>query len=142
MDIQVRRFKKEVFMPATLTIVFFVFGAVLILIALLGGSFKIFNVVIASATASYAVRFIAFVLGAIFLALAGYMGLTDVLAASTPVPPTIVSGTSLPSFEMASSTPQPSQQILFRFQATRPFLPSPIQLILSSPIGRMLAMAI
>lgn len=120
-------------MPTTLTIGFFVFGAVLVLIALLGGKFKIFIVVIASTTASVAVRFIAFVLGAVFLALAWYMDLTNVRAASAPVPPMVVAGTSLPSLEMASSTPQPAQTdpISIPSNTPVPSQPDPIDFILN-----------
>jgi len=75
-------------MPATLAIGFFVFGAVLVLIALVGGRFQIFSVIVSSATASFTVRLLAFFLGAIFLSLATYMGLSEVYAVSADAPPT------------------------------------------------------
>lgn len=119
-------------MPATLAIGFFVFGAVLVLIALIGGRFQIFSVIVSSATASFPVRFIAFILGAIFLSLATYMGLSEVFAKSIDVSttnaPIVIS--EPPS---TLSEPQPTQTNppLISTDTPPPQKPSPIDFIIS-----------
>lgn len=55
-------------MPATIPVGAFIFGAILILIAIVGGGFEIFDVKI-SGTVGKTGRFIAGLLGAIFIVL-------------------------------------------------------------------------
>jgi len=55
-------------MPATLTLAIFVFGAVLLLIGLIGGAFKLFGTEV-SGTIGPRARIAAFVLGAVFIGL-------------------------------------------------------------------------
>lgn len=57
-------------MPENLKIGAFVFGAVLVLIAILGGNFKLFGAEVASSVSSPLLRFVAFALGAIFFIVA------------------------------------------------------------------------
>lgn len=104
-------------MPENLIISLFVFGAVLILISLLGGRFKIFSVAVSSNISSPFIRIIAFVLGmsAMLLALVPNMisnALTNPTALSAPLaietlrpdPPATV--TDPPSI-IVSDTPVP-----------------------------------
>jgi hypothetical protein len=77
-------------MPENLVIGLFVFGAVLILIALVGGKFKIFSVAVSSNISSPFIRIIAFVLGmtAMLLALVPNMisnALTNPTTQLTPL---------------------------------------------------------
>ena len=120
-------------MPATLTIGFFVFGAVLVLIALVGGRFQIFSVIVSSATASFAVRLLAFFLGAIFLSLATYMGLSEVFAVSADVPPTADAPVVGSESQSAPFVPQPTQTALLPIPANTPMpqKPSPTEFVLS-----------
>ena len=57
-------------MPDNLRIGVFAFGAVLIRVALLGGNFKLFGAEVASTVSNPILRFIAFALGAMLVALA------------------------------------------------------------------------
>jgi len=102
-------------MPTTLTIGFFVFGAVLVLIALIGGKFQIFSVVVSSGTTSVVVRFIAFILGAIFLFLATFLGLNEIFTKSADAYP----ATSDPVVVFEPSPIPPAQQ-------PTQFIPPPI----------------
>ncbi|MGL5081229.1 MAG: hypothetical protein ACRC8A_07045 [Microcoleaceae cyanobacterium] len=57
-------------MPENLKIGAFVFGAILVLIALLGGNFKVFGAEVAATISNRFLRFVAFALGATFLVVA------------------------------------------------------------------------
>jgi hypothetical protein len=57
-------------MPENLKIGAFVFGAILVLIAILGGNFRLFGADVASTVSNPLLRFMAFALGAIFLVVA------------------------------------------------------------------------
>jgi hypothetical protein len=57
-------------MPDNLRICVFAFGAVLILVALLGGNFKLFGAEVASTVSNPILRFLALALGALLIALA------------------------------------------------------------------------
>jgi len=75
-------------MPANLEIGFFVFGAVLILIGLVGGHFKIFISNIPGVSNPF-LRLVAFILGIAFVMLAIYPGMIAGAAAeptNTPLP--------------------------------------------------------
>lgn len=56
-------------MPATLVIGFFTLGAILLLIGILGGNFKIFGAEVASSVSNPFIRFLSFVFGIIFIGL-------------------------------------------------------------------------
>ena len=90
-------------MPDNLRIGVFAFGAVLILVALLGGNFKLFGAEVASTVSNHILRFIAFALGAMLVALAiqGY----HFNEASAPPPLSSTSNESK-SPEKSSSSPQ------------------------------------
>ncbi len=101
-------------MPENLVIGLFVFGAVLILISLLGGRFKIFSVAVSSNISSPFIRIIAFVLGmsALLLALVPNMissALTNPTAQPTPLATaTLLQPTLIYSSPaIASDTPLP-----------------------------------
>lgn len=54
-------------MPENLTMGFFAFGAVLILISLLGGGFNIFSFGVSTTISSPVIRFTAFILGFVLI---------------------------------------------------------------------------
>ena len=96
-------------MPATLTIGFFVFGAILLLIGLVGGKFNIF-VSYMPGVSNPILRIIAFVLGVVFLALAIYPDMVSIVLAqsgNTPQPAESGIVTSVP--QLTSPAPQPTQ---------------------------------
>ena len=68
-------------MPQTIVIGTFVLGAILVLIAILGGNFKLFGAEVATNISNPFLRFTAFILGIIFLAI----GITGTLP-PTPTP--------------------------------------------------------
>lgn len=70
-------------MPPTVTIGLLVLGGVLILVAILGGNFKIFGVELANSISNPYLRFVAFVFGA---ALVVIVILSDGILTSTPAP--------------------------------------------------------
>jgi len=85
-------------MPENLVIGLFVFGAVLILISLVGGRFKIFSVAVSSNISSPFIRIIAFILGilAMLLALVPNM-ISNALANPTENPQPFVTETLQPA---------------------------------------------
>jgi hypothetical protein len=96
-------------MPANLEIGFFVFGAVLILIGLVGGHFKIFISNIPGVSNPF-LRLVAFILGIAFVTLAIYPGRIAGAAAeptntALPVEPTNLQ----PSPQPVPPSPQPTQ---------------------------------
>jgi hypothetical protein len=54
-------------MPQTITIGVFILGAILVLIGILGGNFKLFGAEVATTISNPLLRFVAFILGIIFL---------------------------------------------------------------------------
>lgn len=95
-------------MPENLGIGFFVLGAVLILIALVGGRFKIFIAEISPAVTSPYVRIIAFALGVMFILLSlNPAMISDALAESTntPSPVATASAPLIPQYTQTSVTP-------------------------------------
>src|SRR5882672_4863175 len=119
-------------MPENLTIGLFAFGAVLILISLLGGGFKVFTFVVSSTVSNPFIRIVAFMLGtgAMLLAL-----IPDVIShAETGLPYTAVSGQSFSLQVSPSATlnfPEPTQTPLLLTAMTLPAAivdtPTPIQ---------------
>lgn len=90
-------------MPESVGIGLFVLGAVLMLIALVGGKFKIFVAEISPAVTSPFVRLIAFALGMIFIFLSlNPAMISAALAATTNTPPPFAT-------EGPQSIPQPTQ---------------------------------
>lgn len=93
-------------MPENLKIGAFVFGAILVLIALVGGNFKLFGAEVAATISSRFLRFIAFVLGTTFLVVAMHSpnsGNVSVI----PTAPSLQPTQSLSSLPTPQST-QPS----------------------------------
>lgn len=92
-------------MPETLRIGVFVFGAVLILVFLIGGNFKIFGAEVASTVSNPILRFFALAFGTIFIVIAiygNYLEEKDVSQSSSlPTPTPTPSSTSV-------STPTPT----------------------------------
>ena len=86
-------------MPENIKIGAFVFGAILVLIAILGGNFKLFGAEVAATISNRFLRFVAFALGAIFLVIATYPSNSG----ESP----IIKGTSSPQ-PTRSSQPSPS----------------------------------
>lgn len=120
-------------MPANLEIGFFVFGAVLILIGLVGGHFKIFISNIPGVANPF-LRLVAFILGIAFVLLAVYPGIVFVALAeseNTPLPTVPIS--SQPSPEPVLPSPQPSQASLqpTSTDAPVPTVPSPTVFVIS-----------
>jgi len=97
-------------MPENLIISLFVFGAVLILISILGGGFKIFSIAVSSNISSPFIRIIAFVLGmsAMLLALVPNM-ISNALTNPTELPAFLATETSQPDLPptIVSDTPVP-----------------------------------
>jgi len=113
-------------MPANLEIGFFVFGAVLILIGLVGGHFKIFISNIPGVANPF-LRLVAFILGITFVLLAIYPGIVFVALAeseNTPLPTGPIN--SPPSPEPVLPSPQPTLT-----DAAVPTMPSPIEFVIS-----------
>ncbi len=102
-------------MPENLKIGAFVFGAILVLIALLGGNFKLFGAEVAATISNRFLRFVAFALGATFL----------VIAMHSPNPGNV-------SVVPTPTSPQPTQSPFSSppLQTTQPSLspinPSPV----------------
>jgi hypothetical protein len=104
-------------MPENLKIGAFVFGAILVLIALLGGNFKIFGAEVAATISNRLLRFVAFALGTTFLVVAMHSpnsGSVSVVP-TPPSPQTTQSSSSSPSrqppqssFSSAQPSPSPS----------------------------------
>lgn len=91
-------------MPDNLKIGAFVFGAILVLIALLGGNFKLFGAEVAATISNRFLRFVAFALGITFLVVAVHSpNLGNV--PFVPIPPS-PEPTQSPS---SSLSPKPSQ---------------------------------
>lgn len=96
-------------MPENLKIGAFVFGAILVLIALLGGNFKLFGAEIAATISNRFLRFIAFSLGTIFLVVAVHSPNSGNISV-VPTPPLQVtqSPSSSPSPQLLQSSPSPT----------------------------------
>ena len=60
-------------MPTSLDIAFFVFGAILLFLALLGGRFKLFGAEVSAKTTNKPVRIVAFLLGIILISIPTYV---------------------------------------------------------------------
>ena len=106
-------------MPENLTIGFFTFGAILILISLLGGGFNIFSFVVSTIISSPRIRITAFILGttSIMLALnpAGLSFLPEVTNTPSLVvteSPQVIIQPSQTSVQPTLSIPEPSETSL------------------------------
>lgn len=120
-------------MPATLTIGFFVFGAVLLLIGLVGGKFNIF-VSYMPGVSNPVLRIISFVLGVVFLVLAIDPDMVSiVLAQSGKTPLPNEAGIVTPVPQPASPAPQPTQTNLppSATNTLLPPMPDPTEFVVS-----------
>jgi len=115
-------------MPENLVIGLFVFGAVLILISLLGGGFKIFTIVVSSSISNPIIRVLAFILGitSMFLAL-----IPDMMPVPLPESPNTPSPGEVVYFPPG---PQPTQTSLpptVIYNTPTPQIPSPTDFAIS-----------
>jgi hypothetical protein len=102
-------------MPENLKIGTFVFGAILVLIAILGGNFKLFGAEVAATISNRFLRFVAFALGTTFLVVALHSpnprsGISVVSTPPSPQP--IQSSSSSPSPQLTQSSPSPANNPL------------------------------
>jgi hypothetical protein len=96
-------------MPENLKIGAFVFGAVLVLIALLGGNFKLFGAEVAATTSNRFLRLVAFALGATFLVVAIHSPTSEISVVPTPSSPQPTqSSSSSPSLQATQPSPTPT----------------------------------
>lgn len=122
-------------MPANLGIGFFVLGAVLILIALVGGKFKIFIAEVSPSVTSPFIRVIAFALGVMFILLSLNPSMISAALAEFANTPSPVAA------ESPQSTPQPTQTLVpptqtslpptVIYDAPTPSVPSPTEFVIS-----------
>ena len=89
-------------MPNSIEIAFFVFGAILLLIALLGGNFKLFGADIASTVANNYIRFLSFFLGCFFIGLVLFP-INKVDSRPRPIPPVSTTQTSTNTIDLSGS---------------------------------------
>lgn len=127
-------------MPENLTMGFFAFGAVLILISLLGGGFNIFSFAVSTTISSPLIRITSFILGttSILLALNPDISPFPSDATNTPTPVVIESPQNIPPPTQTSV--QPTQPIPLSTQALpptviyetpTPSVPSPVEFVVS-----------
>jgi predicted phage tail protein len=98
-------------MQENLQIAAFVFGAILVLIALLGGNFKLFGAEVAATVSNRLLRFVAFALGAalLFITISQSLTPTPTPTSSFPTPtPTPTSSFPTPTPTPTSSFPTPT----------------------------------
>lgn len=103
-------------MPATLPIAMLVIGAVLLLIALLGGNFKIFGVEIADKLESKPLRFLAGLLAAVLITLA--VSSPGVNPNDPPPSPGASSSPPIPSKQSSDNSQTPNQKAPSNSQTT------------------------
>jgi hypothetical protein len=96
-------------MPENIRIGAFVLGGIFLLIAILGGNFKIFGAEVASTVSNRSLRFVAFILGTILL-----------IVTMFPSPPGSISGSKPSEILTPQPSPSPSQK------APLPSPPSPL----------------
>lgn len=128
-------------MSENLSIGFFAFGAVLILISILGGGFNIFNISISTTITSPLIRLTAFILGAgsILMALNPGMSILPVEATSMPLPtltqrvePTLISIQIQSQTAVPSLSPSPTSHAPTAIPGTATASrPDPAQLVIS-----------
>jgi hypothetical protein len=97
-------------MPENLKIGAFVFGAILVLIALLGGNFKLFGAEVAATISNRFLRFVAFALGTTFLVVAMHSPNpgNESVVPTPPSPEPTQSPSSSPSPEPPQPSPSPA----------------------------------
>lgn len=129
-------------MPESLGIGFFVLGAVLILIALVGGKFKIFVAEISPAVTSPLIRIIAFALGVVFILLALNPTMASIaLAVSANTESPAEAGIPQPDPQLTQLAPQPTQtspqstqvslQPVSTYETPLPEAPNPAEFVIS-----------
>jgi hypothetical protein len=85
-------------MPENIRIGAFVLGGIFLLIAILGGNFKIFGAEIASTVSNRSLRFVAFILGTTLL-----------IVTISPSPPGSIPGSKPSEIPISQTSPSPSQ---------------------------------
>jgi hypothetical protein len=95
-------------MPASLDIAFFVFGAILLFLALLGGSFKLFGAEVSAKTTNKPVRIVAFLLGIALIAIPTYTYLNSPSDTSSPSDSQTANGQQTTSNQQSTSEPESS----------------------------------
>ncbi len=122
-------------MPENLTMGFFAFGAVLILISLLGGGFNIFSFAVSTTVSSPVIRITAFILGTAFILLALNPGMVPIPQPdpiNTPLPVVAENPTSVPPPDQTSAPPAPpSPQPTVVTDTPIPIIPSPVEFVVS-----------
>jgi len=92
-------------MPDSIQIAEFVFGALLLLIALLGGNFKLFGAEVTTIVSNRSLRFLAFMAGAILLVVAIFKPPSSPSPPFSPAP--LPTASSAPSSLSSSPSPSP-----------------------------------
>lgn len=116
-------------MPESVQIGILTLGAVLILIALLGGNFKLFGAEVSATISNRLLRFVAFALGTALLIVAIRLPAIDIGSAPTPTsspqPITSPVETVTPPTATPTNTPTPSGQPITPTSTSPPVTPSP-----------------
>jgi hypothetical protein len=95
-------------MPASLDIAFFVFGAILLFLALLGGRFKLFGAEVSAKTTNKPVRIIAFLIGIALISIPTYTYLNSSSGASSRSDSQTTNGRETTSNHQSTSEPGPT----------------------------------
>lgn len=95
-------------MPASLDIAFFVFGAILLFLALLGGRFKLFGAEVSAKTTNKPVRIVAFLLGIALIAIPTYTYLNSTTNTSSRSDSQTTNGRETTSNHQSTSEPEPT----------------------------------
>jgi len=95
-------------MPVSLDIAFFVFGAILLFLALLGGRFKLFGAEVSAKTTNKPVRIIAFLLGIALIAIPTYTYLNSPSDTSSTSDSRTANGRETTSNHQSTSEPEPT----------------------------------
>jgi len=132
-------------MPEDLKIGAFVFGAILVLIALLGGNFKLFGAEVAATISNRFLRFVAFALGTTFLVVAMHSPNSGTISVVpiTPSPEPTQSPSSSPSPEPPQPSPSPSSPQANSSSTCVLTISNPLVPLMSEPkrLGRQIAKA-
>ncbi|NBC05499.1 MAG: hypothetical protein GVY20_17580 [Bacteroidetes bacterium] len=95
-------------MPASLDIAFFVFGAILLFLALLGGRFKLFGAEVSAKTTNKPVRITAFLLGIVLIAIPTYTYLNSPSDTYSTSDSQTTNGRETISNHQSTSEPEPT----------------------------------
>jgi hypothetical protein len=136
-------------MPENLKIGAFVFGAILVLIALLGGNFKLFGAEVAATISNRFLRFVAFALGTTFLVVAMHSpnpgNIPGVPTSSSQTTQSVPSSLSLqtPPSNSSSVQPSPSPSAVGSSSACVLTISNPLVPLMGEPerLGRQIAKA-